>query len=294
MDKILQSFERKEYCSAAFLDIFQAFDRVWHEGLLYKIKINFPGNLFNILKSYLEDRYFLVNVGEAFTNLHLIRTGILQGSVLEPILYLLFTADLPTNRSVTVGTFADDTAVLASHPDPEVASATLQSSLNSISCWTIKWRIKVNEMKSFHVTFTIRRENCPPVRLNNTEVPQVEYVKYLGIYLGRKLIWKKHIFIKRKQLRLQLRKMYWILGRNSQLNLTNKLLLYTVILKPIWTYGIQLWGTASHSNIEILQRFQSKMLRIITNAPWFVTNDTLHHDLNIPTVKEEIGSKVKI
>jgi hypothetical protein len=64
--------------------------------------------------------------------------------------------------------------------------------------------------------------------------------------------------------------MYRLLGRKSQLSLSNKLLLYKTILKPIWTYGIQLWGTASTSNIEILERFQSKALRVIVDTPWYV------------------------
>lgn len=60
------------------------------------------------------------------------------------------------------------------------------------------------------------------------------------------------------------------------------------VIKPIWTYyGIQLWGNAANSNLEILQRFQPKVLRQITGAPWFVTNEILHCDLNIATVKEE-------
>ena len=84
-----------------------------------------------------------------------------------------------------------------------------------------------------------------------------------------------------------LRKMYWMLGRNSKLSLTNKLLLYKSIIKPIWTYGIQLWGTAAASNIAMIQRFQSKLLRIITDAPWYVTNNRLHHDLELMTVSEE-------
>jgi hypothetical protein len=75
------------------------------------------------------------------------------------------------------------------------------------------------------------------------------------IISDRRLTWHKHIFTKRKQLGLTLTKMHWLLGRNSQHSTTNKLLLYKTILKPIWTYGIQLWGTASTSNIEILERF---------------------------------------
>jgi hypothetical protein len=69
---------------------------------------------------------------------------------------------------------------------------------------------------------------------------------------------------------------------------TNKLLLYKTILKPIWTYGIQLWGTASTPNIEILERFQSKVLRMIVDAPWYVPNSLIRRDLSCPTVKEQI------
>lgn len=82
--------------------------------------------------------------------------------------------------------------------------------------------------------------------------------------------------------------MYWLLGSHSQLSLENKVLLYKTVLKPVWTYGIQLWGTACYSNVDILQRFQSKTLRLITNAPWFVNNNTIHNDLNIPIIKDEI------
>jgi len=78
----------------------------------------------------------------------------------------------------------------------------------------------------------------------------------------------------------------YIVGRKSQLSLENKLLVYKVILKPVWTYGIQLWGTASNANLEILDRFQSKVLRIITDAPQYVPNTIIKRDLQIPTVKQ--------
>jgi hypothetical protein len=103
--------------------------------------------------------------------------------------------------------------------------------------------------------------------MNNEQIPSADHVKYLGLHLDSKLTWRHHIFTKRKQLDLALTKMYWLLGRRSRLSLSNKLLLYKSILKPIWTYGIQLWSTASTSNIEILERFQSKTLRILVDAP---------------------------
>jgi hypothetical protein len=72
------------------------------------------------------------------------------------------------------------------------------------------------------------------------------------------------------------------------LGLENKILVYKCILQPIWTYEIQLLGCTKPSNTKVLQRFQSNVLRSITNAPWYVSNLTLHRDLRIPFVTEEI------
>jgi hypothetical protein len=79
--------------------------------------------------------------------------------------------------------------------------------------------------------------------------------------------------------------MYWLLGRKSKLSVNNKLLIYKTLFKPIWAYGIQLWGTASTSNIELLERFQSKAPRMIMDAPLYVPNTVMRKDLQIPTVK---------
>jgi hypothetical protein len=85
--------------------------------------------------------------------------------------------------------------------------------------------------------------------------------------------------------------MYWLIGRNSKLSLENKILLYKTIIKPICTYGAEIWGCASKSNISIIQRSQSTILRMIANAPWYVSNITLHEDLNVPLVKEVIKQR---
>jgi hypothetical protein len=86
--------------------------------------------------------------------------------------------------------------------------------------------------------------------------------------------------------------MYWLLGRQSKFTTSSKLLAFKVVLKAIWTYGLQLWGTAPTSNIEILERFQSKALGMITDAPLYVTNVLLRRDLHIPSVKEEIQRRI--
>jgi hypothetical protein len=82
--------------------------------------------------------------------------------------------------------------------------------------------------------------------------------------------------------------MYWLLGRKSKLSISNKLLAYKVILKPIWTYRIPCWGSASISNIKILECFQGKVLCMITDAPRYVPDMVLQQDLQLTSVKEEI------
>lgn len=284
---IHQSLEYKKFCSAAFLDITQVFDKMWHTDLFYKIKRHIS-TFYEILKSYLEDRHFLVKYQDATTNLHQIKAGVPQGSVLEPVLYLMFTKDLPTNPEVTTATFADNTAVVVTSHNLVVASQFLQSNLFEIQCWLKKWHIRINKSKCVHVTFTTRRNTCPPVILNNQLISQSNAVKYLRMHLGRHLTWQKHIFTKQEQFGLKLSKMYWLIGHRSKLSVDNKLLLYKSILKLVWTYGIQLWGSAAKSNIEILQRFQSKVLRLIINAPWYMRNKAIHNELQIPSVKKEI------
>jgi len=288
VNKINHSFESKQYCSSVFLDISQAFDKVWHKGLLFKLKSVLPYQLYEIIKSYLSNRKYYVKQKSERSEIYNIRAGVSQGSVLGPLLYLIYTADLPKENNIMLATFADDTAILASHNDPYCASQILQRNLNRIEPWLTKWKIKANELKSVHITFTLRRKTCPNVKLNNVVIPQVTEVKYLGIHLDRRLTWQKHIFTKRKQLGLKLRNMYWLIGKNSQLSLDNKLLLYNSIIKPIWTYGIQLWGSASKSNIAIIQRFQNKVLRVITDAPWYISNDIIQSDLQVPSVQSVI------
>ena len=204
---ILEAYEKGQYCTAAFLDISQAFDKVWHQGLLCKLHTIFPTNIYDILRSYLHQRRFLIRYRGAHSPLRPVSSGVPQGSVLGPLLYLIYTADLPTSPDTITATFADDTAVLATHDDPEIAVRKLQAALSDIQQWLAKWRLKANELKSYHITFTLKRSTCPPVQLNGTYLPHTDDVKYLGVHLDRRLTWRKHISTKRRHLDLQLRKL---------------------------------------------------------------------------------------
>lgn len=87
--------------------------------------------------------------------------------------------------------------------------------------------------------------------------------------------------------------MYWLLNRKSELSAENKLLIYNQILKPIWRYGCPLWGCSKKSNVAVIQRIQNKILRMVVNAPWYITNLTLHEDLGVKSVQDVISDDVK-
>ena len=148
--------------------------------------------MYRILQSYLTNRYFRTKYREAYSSLRQILAGVPQGSVLGPLLYLIYTADLPTLANSTTATFADNTAILTVHEEPTVAAHRLQMHLNKIQSWLKTWRMKANEAKSVQVTFTLSKMTCSPVKLNNEQLPQADEVKYLGIHLDRRLTWRKH------------------------------------------------------------------------------------------------------
>ena len=82
--------------------------------------------------------------------------------------------------------------------------------------------------------------------------------KYLGLHFDCKLNWKEHIAKKMKQTDLKAKEINWLIGRNTNLSLENKLLVYKAVIKPIWTYGIELWGCASKSSVAIIQQITIK------------------------------------
>jgi hypothetical protein len=103
--------------------------------ILYKLRWSFPLNFFLILKSYLHSRHFLVKFETENTELSSVNAGVLRGSVLEPLSYLLYTADLPTSPESTTATFADDTTVVTMDSDSAIASQKLQTDLLPIQNW---------------------------------------------------------------------------------------------------------------------------------------------------------------
>jgi len=146
---------------------------------------------------------------------------------------------IPTSTRLIKSTFAGDTAILNRSKCPMKATAQLSLHLVDVEKWLSDWRIKVNEQKCKHVTFTLNRQSCPPLTLKNTLLPQVNEVTYLGEQFDRRLTWRRHIEAKRTHLQLKASSRHWLINARSPLSLEYKVLLYNWVLKPIWMYGSQ-------------------------------------------------------
>jgi len=96
--------------------------------------------------------------------------------------------------------YADNKVILSTNEDPIIASSNLQIHLNHLSEWYNKCRLKINKNKSIHTTLTLKQEICPSITLNNVLIPKSDTVKYLGLFLDKRLTWKKHHQTKRLSL----------------------------------------------------------------------------------------------
>ncbi|KAF0729976.1 Uncharacterized protein FWK35_00029960, partial [Aphis craccivora] len=181
VDAISFSLEKK-YFSCVFLDVSQAFDRVWHEGLLYKLKLFLPPT----------DRHFQVRFGSSVSNIANINAGVPQGGILSPISNNIYAADQPSSLNTTIAEFADDQAIITMHEDPISAFLNLQHHLNLLSNWYDNWRVKVNQSRSLHTTFTLHLPPCPEFSLADIYISSSQSVKYLGLTIDRRLKWAQH------------------------------------------------------------------------------------------------------
>lgn len=126
------------------------------------------------------------------------------------------------------------------------------------------------------------------VKIFGEQIPHVDQAKYLGVYLDFKLTFKHHITKKVESATRAKKALYPLIGRRSHLSLENKLTLYKQILQPQILYASEVFSGAAKCHIERLQVYQNSCLRLITNSPWFVTNELIHNDLKIPAIWETI------
>ena len=130
---------------AVFLDISKAFDKVWHEGLIFKLRQNgLNGGLLKLFESYLHNRQQRVVINGSYSEYLSIESGVPQGSVLGPLLFLIYINDLEKNIKSNINFFADDTMLFSVVRDPAVSATELDHDLDLICRWAHKWKMEFN------------------------------------------------------------------------------------------------------------------------------------------------------
>ena len=282
--EIYNSFEDRHETRAAFLDISKAFDKVWHSGLLFKLKQNgFNGNLLSMLEHYLSNRKQRVILNGIESPWEPILSGVPQGSVLGPLLFLIYINDLTQNISANIKLFADDSSLFIKVSNVEEAHQTLMRDLNTISAWARLWKMKFNpdiSKQAIEVVFSCKYEKTravhPPLVFNEIPVARKASTKHLGIILDEKLSFREHILeaIEKAKKGLSLMKFLSNLVNRKTLILT-----YTMHVRPYLEYGDIIFHDSAGYLMDMLESIQYQAGLIATGCWRNTSREKLYKEL---------------
>ena len=171
-----KALEEGKEVRAVFCDISKAFDRVWHKSLLYKLNsVGITGSLFQWFKDYLNDRKQRVVLPGANSNWSFVKAGVPQGSILGPLLFLLYINDIVESINSSIRLFADDTSLYIIVDSPIEAANKLNSDLQKVHDWATQWLVTFNPLKSEAIVFSRKRAKPyhPPVLMENQPITEV-------------------------------------------------------------------------------------------------------------------------
>lgn len=294
VSNLIRSNKSEGYSTgAALLDIEKAFDSVWHKGLIAKLKrFNFPIYIVKIIQNYLTDRTLQVCYQNSKSDQLPVRAGVPQGSILGPILYNIFTSDLPDlPPGCQKSLFADDTSISAKGRSLRVITRRLQKSLDIFNSYLKEWKITPNAAKTQLIIFPhkpradfLKPKSHHIIKMNEVNLKWEDQVKYLGLAFDKNLTYKDHIESIQVKCNKYIKCLYPLINRNSRLCLKNKLLIYKQIFRPAMLYAVPIWTSCCLTRKKKLQRIQNKILKMILKLPpWFSTSE-LHQLAEVDTL----------
>jgi hypothetical protein len=280
-DQFCKAVSQGKEIRVVFLDISKAFDRVWHAGLLHKLKGHgIRGTLLKWLHSYLTDRHQRVVINGIHSAWGKIKAGVPQGSVLGPLLFLIFINDIThVIRRCKIRLFADDTCLFIHVDEPEEAAAALNDDLKNIQDWADKWLVTFSPPKTKELLITNKQPRDHPIlKLNNQQIEPVDHHKHLGVHLSKDLTWKKHASeIAKKAARCVgiLRRLKFKIDRASLETL------YKSFVRPILEYADSVWDVpdSNRHGLDILENVQTEAARVVTGATARCSTEKLYEEV---------------
>ena len=276
VDKITLAIDERKYTVGIFLDLSKAFDTVNHDILFDKLSFyGIRGLPLDWLKSYKE-----YNGSSSLYNS--IKCGVPQGSILGPLLFLIYINDIcNASELLEFVLFADDTNLFYSHDDLSYLNTIINSELDKLSIWLQTNKLSVNTNKSNYIVFKPRQRRQLldlNLEINKCSMNQVSEVVFLGVILDEHLSWKPHI----SHIARKISKSIGVIFKSSScLPKSSLLLLYYSLVYPYLQYCVTVWGSTYRSNLERLIRLQKRVVRSINKDAYDAHTDPIFNELRI-------------
>ena len=272
-------------CNVLLLDFCKAFDKVPHCRLFNKLQFyGIQGSLLNWIKKFLTDRSQQVILNNTQSISCNVLSGVPQGTVLAPLLFLIYINDLPLHVSNKVRLYADD-VILYSYIYSMDDCYKLQKDLDSLTMWSHKWQMFFNPRKCEFLRITNKKNFISfTYHINDCSIQEVTHAKYLGVVLDQHLSWNDHI----KKTANKATKVIGFLQRNLyQCPPLVKSNIYKAMVRPIMEYSSTIWDPHTSVNInrvESVQRYAARMC--FRNYSRYSSVTSMLAELNLPTLEE--------
>ena len=274
---IYQTFDNNQYSCMVFCDLSKAFDRVWHKGLIFKLKqYGISGDLLNWITDYLEDRQQRVIIKSYTSNYKTVSAGVPQGLVLGPLLFLIYIYDIADSLLSLTRLFADDSSLFYSASSILDIECIINHDQQLLAAWAKQWLITCNPLKTEAILFTLRQfEAFSKLIFENTQFRFVDCHKYLGVTLNFKGQWHDHI----ENVMKSAAKIIGIM-RKLKYNLSRMALnqIYFSYVLPVLEYSSLVWNGCSQHDSSTLEKLQHDAARIVTGLTRSVSLENLYRE----------------
>ena len=283
-DRLKLALNSNKMMCGLFLDLSKAFDTVNHKILLSKLDhYGIRGPAYNLLKSYLSNRKQYVKIGKHKSELREIKCGVPQGSVLGPLLFILYINDLHKScDSGKIRIFADDTTVFFECKSKNDITAIGSQIMTQLNAWFKANKLTLNSEKSNFIIFRSRQNqitNLPEqIVFQNTSISRSNTAKYLGVTLDEHLTWNQHITEVCNKLKRYFKLFYSI---RNLINIKQVKIIYYAFIYSRIKYGISIFGFTSNNKLQRMQVLQNKLLKVLLAKNYRYSTNLLHNELKI-------------